>query len=118
MFVNRKIELKSAKYLHSRSLSLSLGALFSLQFFYVVEFILHGKVADLQVSYFGHNLAHDPCKRLPLLFLAFLPVVLPKVLIWRENWQFSHFLRDCDCRSNYVQMIRNPKHILRCLDII
>jgi hypothetical protein len=64
-----------------------LSGLFASDDVFVRYFVLCLQFRRFEAADFSHDLAHDSCVAFPFLFFAFLPVVLPEILVWLEDGQ-------------------------------
>lgn len=73
-----------------------------------LELLFHLKVVKLETALIRDDLPDSASVGLPLFFLAFLPMVLPKVLVRLEHRHFVH----SDCRGNILQYHDEPDMVM------
>ena len=78
--------------------------LFSGEFLFVIELVLHSLVQQLKTALFGDQGADHSSVGLPLLFGFCVPVVYPEVVVWFKD----RHLIDCKCCDNGLQSHADP----------
>ena len=65
----------------------------------------------------SHDLADCSGEGFPLLFLTFLPVVLPEVIVGGEHGELGDLEGDCNGHADNVEVVGDAEDVLRSVDL-